>query len=62
LKDIKEDYTHNQEASIETITKWYKEGKSFYSLDLKRATDRLPLGFQAGVLLLIGLNEKCVTA
>lgn len=58
LKLIKEDYTHDQLRSIETIKLWFKERKPVYCFDLTAATDRLPIALQSHILLLCGLSTK----
>lgn len=50
LKTLSTDGTFDQQSSINKIKEALKDGKSLYSLDLKSATDRMPVSLQVDVL------------
>jgi len=56
------DFTFDQNASIERVTKAYNEGKYFYCFDLRAATDRLPIKLERGILKLLGISDNIIKA
>lgn len=51
------DYTYNQDAGFEAIKAFSAKGYTLYSLDLSKATDRLPATSQRDVLAIL-LDDK----
>ncbi|AEP83726.1 RNA-dependent RNA polymerase [Tuber excavatum mitovirus] len=58
LECIPQDYTYNQEAGFSKVLDFTRLGKTCYSLDLSKATDRLPLALQERVMgIILGDSE-----
>jgi len=50
LKLIPNDFTYNQDAGFEFVKEMSRAGRTLYSLDLSKATDRLPVKLQVRIL------------
>lgn len=58
LRSFPCDYTFDQEAGRSRVKKETSSGKMMFSLDLRAATDRFPVKFQAESLTRLGLLNR----